>query len=65
MAASNITTASIHSEDKPSKLIKVQSKDEQIFEIDEGIIEQFTALKELYESMFTYRYISCEYYYFT
>jgi hypothetical protein len=53
-----------------SNSMKIRSNDGKIFEIDEGIIEQSSLIKEYYDlfklsdSMFTYSCISYEYYYF-
>jgi hypothetical protein len=45
-AASNTT------ENVPTKIIKIESNDEKIFEIDEDIVEQSSTIKALSDSMF-------------
>ena len=51
MATTTEATSSITS-NVPSKIIKIQSNDGQIYEIDEGVIEQSSTIKTLSDSMF-------------
>jgi hypothetical protein len=48
--ASNMVTD--NSNNTPSKIIKLQSKDGQIYEVDEAVTEQLSAIKTLLDSMF-------------
>jgi hypothetical protein len=50
--AATTEAVSNNTENVPSKIIKIQSKDGEIFEIDEGVIEQSSTIKELSDSMF-------------
>ncbi len=53
-ATSNITNGSNNTENKPSKIIKIQSNDGKIFKLDEDVIEQSSTIKELLASMLIY-----------
>jgi len=50
--AATTEAVSNNTENVPSKIIKIQSNDGEIFEIDEGVIEQSSTIKELSDSMF-------------
>lgn len=51
--ATTTEAASNNTENVPSKIIKIQSNDGEIFEIDEDVVEQSSTIKELSDSMFT------------
>ena len=44
--SSNTTNSA---ENAPSKIIKIKSNDDQIFEIDQGVVEQSSTIKTLAE----------------
>jgi hypothetical protein len=62
--ATTTEAASNNTENVPSKIIKIQSNDGEIFEIDEDVVEQSSTIKELSGGMFICLRISFQCYYF-
>lgn len=48
-----MATTTENTDNVPSKIIKLESNDGKIFEIDQDILDQLSALKELTESILT------------
>jgi hypothetical protein len=46
------STTATNTENAPSKIIKIKSNDDQIFEIDQGVVEQSSTIKTLSDCKF-------------